>query len=373
MLRRSAVSLAVIVLACGSCTRSAPPRILHRSSTTPFGVVAHQRWRLALPSATIGIPLVDADAILVTTADSVVALSHDGRGIWATPFAGTRIYAPRVDGDLVFVAGERALVALRRDSGDVVWRFDTGEGDGVRVNRPAVLDGVVVVTTSGGRVVGLERATGAIRWDTAMATESGAQVAVADGVAVVVGIAEWAAFDVATGARRWSGDLGLIGTSSPVIVPDDHGGLAVVATDDKLLAVGLRDGRLRWEASAAQSELAQVPAVTGDGRLLVPDHWGRLTGYRAADGKVLWHAAGKDGVALWGEPVLLGARLVAVALAKDGPRIASPTASVALRPPSPGLGVARLPDGGLVVSTYGDGQNYLVAYDLDVGAAASTR
>ncbi len=361
---KTRVLLAVALIALGACSHPSASSVRIASDVPARLVVAtKERWRVPLPSEHIGIPEVTPDAIYLTTADSVVALLPTGEAIWSTPFdGGTRIYAPRAADDAVLVAGETALMALRRSTGEVTWRFEAGE----RTNRPAVTNGVVVATTAGGRVIGLDLATGALRWDTSMATQSGAQVAMAEGIAVVVGIAEWAGFDVTDGRRVWSGDLGLLGTSSPAIVATPKESLAVVATENKLIAVGLHDGQLRWEARAGQSELAQVPTVA-EGELLVPDHWGRLGAYRPVDGTLLWEAKGADGVSLWGEPVSLGRQTVALALTKDGPRIASPRGALALRPPSPGLGVARLPDGGLVVSTWGKGQNYLVAYDLDLG------
>ena len=146
----------------------------------------------------------------------------------------------------------------------------------------------------------------------------------------------------------------------------------MVASENKLIAVALSTGEIRWTGHAEQSEPAQVPVVV-QGELLVPDHWGRVTAYRPTDGGVVWKTAGSDGVAMWGEPVVLGRRLVALALSQDGPRLASTKGALALRPPAPGWGIAKLPDGGLVVSTFGDGQNYIVAYDLDVGRYGPTR
>lgn len=372
MYRRFVFAVLFFALAGASCA-SAPraPRVAAggaepRADAPALSVSSTERWRVPLPSEVVGIPAVTNEAIYVSTEQSVVALHHDGTIRWSAPLEQPRVFAPVVAGDLVLVAGEHWLAALRRDTGAPVWQFDTGSGEGVRVNRPAVVGDVVVAATDGGRVLGVERDSGALRWEAALGAGSGAQIAVHDAVAVVVGVAEWAAFDAPSGAVLWSGDLGFIGTSSPVVVDAADGALAVVASENKLIAVGLHDGQIRWTAHAEQSEHAQVPVVS-DGELLVPDHWGRLTAYRPGDGASVWKTEGADGVAQWGEPVVLGTRLVAMAMSQDGPRIASPTGAVALRPPAQGWGVSRLPDGALVVSTYGEGPNYLVAYDLDIG------
>ena len=57
-------------------------------------------------------------------------------------------------------------------------------------------------------------------------------------------------------------------------------------------------------------------------------------------------------------------RLLIRELDEGGPRLVTPAGSTALHPPASGHGVAAMPGGGLVVSTWGDKVNYLVAYDL---------
>lgn len=372
---RALACAGVLLSACSASPeqrRAVPVKARSAPAKEPLAVTSKERWRVALPSTVVGIPLVEPDAVFVSTEQSLVAVRHDGSVAWSTPFDMPRVFAPVAEGDLVFVAGEHWLAAVQRSTGQPVWQFDAGAGEGARLNRPAPVGDVVVAVTDGGRVLGFERATGVVRWEAALSAGSGAQIAVRDGIAIVVGIAEWAAFDAATGANLWSGELGFIGTSSPAIADTAAGPIAVVASENRLIAAGLRDGQIRWTGHAEQSEHAQVP-VMHDDQLLVPDHWGRLTAYDPTDGRVLWKTAGSDGVAQWGAPVVLGRRLVAMALSEDGPRIASPQGALALRPPSQGWGVARLPDGGLVVSTYGDAQNYLVTYDLDVGSSARTR
>lgn len=344
-----------------STSVSASPRVAAIKLTT------RERWRVPLPSTVVGEPTVTADAIYVTTEESVVALRHDGTTLWSASVPGARVFPPRVDGAGLLVSSDHALVKLDRASGQVVWRFDTGPDDDARVNPAFVHAGVVVAMTDAGRVIAVDRSSGALRWESSLTTGSGAAIAGGDGIAVVVGVAEWAAFEVATGARAWSGDLSFIGTSSPVVVESGEGLVAIVATDNKLVAVGLHDGHLRWEAKAEQSELAQVPVLDDHGDLLVPDHWGRLSAYRVRDGQLLWKVAGADGVAQVGTPVVLADRVVALPLTEHGPRLASPDGATALRPPAPGWGLGRLPDGGLLVSTWGEGQNYLVAYDVDLG------
>jgi sugar lactone lactonase YvrE len=156
----------------------------------------------------------------------------------------------------------------------------------------------------------------------------------------------------------------VFGTSSPVVFADGDAVLAAVATDGKIVAVNAANGELAWETPAEQSELFQVPAVDPQDELIVPDHWGRLAAFDVHTGRRLWKVTGADAVAEFGEPAVLGPRVVALALDDGGPRVASPTASGHMPVPTDGHGVAVLSPDQVVVSTWGDGTNYLVAYDV---------
>jgi outer membrane protein assembly factor BamB len=149
------------------------------------------------------------------------------------------------------------------------------------------------------------------------------------------------------------------------VVYDDAGRLVVaVANDAGVEAVDAHTGELIWRAAADQSEFFQVPVVSADRELLVPDHWGRLAAFDPHDGHRLWEVRGPDAVAEFGEPVLVGPRFAALSLDEGGPRLASPAGVTAISPPNAGHGVARLADGGLVVTTWDGPVNFVVVYDV---------
>jgi outer membrane protein assembly factor BamB len=332
----------------------------------------HERWRVLVNADMVGLPATDQAGVVATAGDSqVVAVSRDGKIDWTTAVEGVLANAPRIDGDLVFVAAERDVVALERSTGALRWSVQTTPTqEANRANRPVVAGDTVVVTTAEGIVFGLDRSTGAERWRITLPTESTAepaagQTAGGPPVVVVVGIAEWWGIDPTTGAALWSGDLGLYGTSSPVVYPEGLDLVAAVASDERMLAVDARTGAPRWSAPAEQSELFQVPVIANNGNeLLVADHWGRLTAYSPDNGRQMWSVQGADTAAEFGEPVWLGERFVALPLDGLGPRLASPAGAARLRPPADGWGVAELPGGGLVVTTAGNAANYVVLYDV---------
>ena len=162
--------------ACAAPPPSAKPVAHPASASRPAAleITSRERWRVPLPSALVGIPSVGDDAIFVSTKESVVALAHDGAVLWSEPMDQPRVFAPVADGELVFVAGPHWLAALQRKTGALVWQFDTGAGEGVRVNRPAIARDVVVAITDGGRIIGVDRATGTLRWESAFGAGSGA-------------------------------------------------------------------------------------------------------------------------------------------------------------------------------------------------------
>lgn len=342
-----------------------------RAPATPAlgGVAVRERWRVPLPAEVVGLPAVDAAGVVTAAGEEVVGVSLTGELRWRTPVPGVLANAPRLDGDRVLVAADGAVVSLDRTTGALQWRAELGDDDEERANRPVAVGNVVIASFASGRVLGVARDSGAPLWSLELPTASTAEPAAGDGVVVAVGIADWRAFDAATGVVLWSGDLGLFGTSSPVVFRAGEQWLAAVASDGHVIAVDLRSGALVWQSPAEHSELFQVPVVTDEHELLVPDHWGRLAAYDAASGAARWKVTGPDTMAEFGEPVLVSAvhRLVALPLDDGGPRLGSPEGSVPLRPAAPGHGVARLPDGGLVVTTWGQTPSFVLAYDIDVG------
>ncbi|MEY2425745.1 MAG: hypothetical protein QOI61_1317, partial [Actinomycetota bacterium] len=268
----------------------------------------HERWRVALPFDLVGLPAADQAGVVVTAGLShVVAISPTGDVEWTTALEGALASAPRLDRDLVFVAGERVVAALRRQDGAVMWSVPTAPERGEnRANRPVVAGDIVVVTAADGLAMGLDRATGAVRWHVSLPTATTAEPAAGGGAAVepvvvIVGIGEWRGLDPLTGTVLWSGDLGLFGTSSPVVYASGGQSMAAVASNEEVIAVDARTGAPKWNAPAEQSELFQVPVVASNGtELLVPDHWGRLAAFDPHDGRRFWKVMGADSVAEFG-------------------------------------------------------------------------
>jgi outer membrane protein assembly factor BamB len=163
-------------------------------------------------------------------------------------------------GDGVLMVGNTKgeLIVLNADTGEQLWRKQLSS---VMLAAPLIQDGIIVVRTGDGKVVGLKK-------------EQGEQLWVYDrGVPV----------------------LTLRGNSSPII-----GGRELVFTgfdSGKIAAVGIKHGRLLWEASAAvargRSDLERLVDIDAGmiliGRVLYAvTYQGRIVAIDALEGEVLW-------------------------------------------------------------------------------------
>lgn len=139
-------------------------------------------WRDAANGTTWAAPVVadvDADGeteVVVGTAEEVVTLTADGTREWRATVSATRLAAADADEDQaveLFTTTTRTVRSLDGRNGTVAWTthvegspalHEVGDGDG---------DGTpeVYVGVSGGRVVALDAATGAIEWRTQLVPE----------------------------------------------------------------------------------------------------------------------------------------------------------------------------------------------------------
>lgn len=264
--------------------------------------------------------------------------------------------SPIVAGDNVYIAvtdfegGDHGgVVALDLGTGRERWRFTTLNP--VR-NAVAVDRGVVVIADSGGRVHGVDAATGRARWsrDLAEGTDSWnwhlwQPPTIVDGVVYIGTQATFAAIDVETGALRWTRStsrdwpwLGPTAAATPVgdrilVVSDRESGLwlgdratghtvLAVPSDDFLGIAGAPlalDGRayvtntygnvvaldpatlgIWWRSPLvprgdAWSESIVTNLATAGGRLFAATQDGVLAALEVADGAVAWRAAAPAG------------------------------------------------------------------------------
>jgi outer membrane protein assembly factor BamB len=230
--------------------------------------------------------------------------------------------APVSDGERVFVAAGRAVVALDARTGTRLWRAATARA--VR-NAPVVVAGLVVFVEENGVVHALDAALGTERWhadlgaglDPREVTALAPPVA-AGGVVYAGGPRHFAALDAATGVERWHVDAVPDATwrftlAGPAASPE-----RVVATVDRSrggLIAWSRDGEEQWRVPASlMYSTDAAPVIAGD-TIYVASGTGDLLAIDADDGEVRWSRLLTDdhhsfGYAVRGTPALAGDTVV---------------------------------------------------------------
>lgn len=220
---------------------------------------------------------VGADgSIVVVGSDKgdVIAFDADGKQRWSVKVASEVISPPKAaEGVVVVFSGDGRVYGLAAKDGSTRWVYQ-------RTNPPlivrnyagaAIERGAVFFGTAGGRLVGLDLATGAVGWEAAVATPKGATEL--ERIADVTSLptidarlacaaayqGRTACFDVVRGAPAWSRDIGSLGgiaiDAKNLYVTDDAG--AVHALDRST-------GASVWKQDKLAQRKIGGPQIVGD-------------------------------------------------------------------------------------------------------------
>jgi outer membrane protein assembly factor BamB len=315
---------------------------------------------VAVAGGRVFAPVVDlADG----TRGGLVALDlATGQTLWERRTGQSVTNAPAVaDGIVVFGTSDGTLHAVRADTGAPLWTFDAGVDENRRASwlyaAPAIEGDTVVIATET-RLAALDLHTGAPRWNRKTGSDAlwqgeYAPAAIGGGVVVLVASKkDWrvVALDLADGRERWTTrarlQLAPIIDGDTVILVDNSthvrvlelatgserrkvklygdklghepygaavldGRLLVVPTpNQKLYAVDVGRGSIRWTLAAGESPLRPVPyGVAGTAFLSAPALAGGLLWVAGADGR-LRAVHPNTGVVLWsrdfGVPIVAG-------------------------------------------------------------------
>ena len=206
--------------------------------------------------------------------------------------------SPAVAHDHVYAArGNGEVFAYTAASGAQTWRKE------LRVPLTAgvgAADGYVALGTKQGLVILLDEDGKEIWRQSAGNSEISASPVISGGMVVVrTGDGSLVAFNVIDGKRRWKLDralpaLTLYHASNAVAV---RGALFAGYPGGKLLAIGLDQGRIGWEAAVAiprgATELERVADVTGapqvsDRNVCAATFQGRIACFETANGNPIW-------------------------------------------------------------------------------------
>jgi len=221
-------------------------------------------WRYSLSSVLLGHPVRVGDGFMVQTADNrIYRFSPKGKKRWS--YAGLpggltmhQGSAPRVFGGIAYaVFSDGDIVALRTDSGDLVWRRQllldmnavTLNEMKVPVADPVLVGKIMIVSFYQGNVIALSMKDGQQLWQRKLSLKT-TPIMQADHLLAATSDGAVVALDVASGATLWRQKLTnseLVGPSlsqGKVFVGDAGGHVYALAPDGHKTGVLSLPGRI---------------------------------------------------------------------------------------------------------------------------------
>jgi outer membrane protein assembly factor BamB len=193
-----------------------------------------------------------------------------------------------VRGDLIYTQEQRGddefVTCYNASTGKPVWahhdvaRFwESNAGAGPRAT-PTLYQGRVYTFGATGIVNALDAGNGAVLWSRNASSDAAVKVPgwgfassplVVDDLVIVAASGKLIAYDIATGAPRWSGPDGGDSYSSPQLVTIDGIPQVVLMSAAGAAGVAPADGKLLWKYAWQSGTRIMQPVVTADGNLLI--------------------------------------------------------------------------------------------------------
>jgi outer membrane protein assembly factor BamB len=192
-----------------------------------------------------------------------------------------------VNGDLVYTQeqrGENEVVACYKVStGEPVWShhdpvrfFESNGGAGPRAT-PSLSNGRVYTFGATGILNVLDAATGAVVWSRNVSSDTGVKVPfwgfsssplVIGNSVIIAASGQLAAYDAASGNRRWLGPAAGGSYSSPQLATIDGVAQVLMMNSAGTTSVSLADGKELWEHAWSSNSIVQ-PAIIAGGDVLI--------------------------------------------------------------------------------------------------------
>jgi outer membrane protein assembly factor BamB len=278
-----------------------------------------QLWRIKTDiGLTAGVGSDGNQIVLGGAKGMVLSYDMDGKLLWRTQASSEVLSSPVVGEGMVVVRTiDNRIVGLDAKNGEKKWTVQRVQPPLTLRTAPGmvVVGKEVVVAQPGGKLLSLNLATGAPRWEVAVgeargATElervtdiGGAPVLFENDVCAASYQGRVGCFDIVTGTPRWTKDL-----SSDVGVSVDQ--RFVFAVDDKgaISAFNRENGTSAWKNDKLSYRRLSTPVSYGR-TVAVGDYQGYVHFLSREDGAFLARAA-TDGSAITSAPLVAGSTLI---------------------------------------------------------------
>ncbi len=276
-------------------------------------------WRITAPSGLTAGVGTDGNVIVVGAEKGVVmAFDVEGKALWTAQASSEVLSSPVIGQGIVVVrAIDNRIIGLDAKTGEKKWTVQRVAPPLTLRNAPGmtVVGKEVIIAQPGGKLLALTLATGAPRWEAAVAEPKGATeldrvtdvggtpVLFEQDVCAVAYQGRVGCFDLATGSAKWTKAL-----SSEVGVSVDQ--RFVFAVDEKgAVSAFNRDGGANvWKNEKLGYRNLSTPVSYGRA-VAVGDYQGIIHFLSREDGAFLARAA-TDGSAITSPPVVAGSNLI---------------------------------------------------------------
>lgn len=166
--------------------------------------------------------------------------------------------APRDDEGVYIASADGALYKIKRESGELMWRYDSNS---MMISGPVARANDVLVGTTDGALIKLDANSGAQQWKTQLNHPIVTVPAAVNQYLIVPTLAgKIACIDINDGGRLWEIDL-----KSPIVCnPSVYGDVAFVSTrDGNIHSLQVKNGRELWRANL-DGPIVSTPAVSAD-------------------------------------------------------------------------------------------------------------
>jgi len=214
--------------------------------------------------------------------------------IWRHP-VGPGWSSFSVDGDFIYTQEQRGsdevVSCYRLSTGAPVWRhkdatrfYESNAGAGPR-GTPTLSGGRVYTLGATGVVNALDARDGSVIWSRNAATDTGAPLPdwgfagsplVKDDLVVVATAGRYAAYDIATGRPRWSGESGGSGYSSPHLATIGGVEQIVLLNTSGAISLAPSNGQVLWKHEWRSDGIVQPSLIDGSDILMGSGFGGEL-------------------------------------------------------------------------------------------------